>query len=190
MKNHHRTTSYLLLAGLCLLSNLALGQPAFDSDPSRPKIGLALGGGGAKGSAHIGILRVLEELHIPVSYIAGSSMGSIVAGLYASGMSPDDIEANLLAIDWDDLMQDKPSRQDQSYWRKQDDGEYLIKMELGLRDGKVQIPKGLILGQKFNVLQIINNTRLFLTSDVGACHVISTSKSRAVKNVRFLAFTP
>jgi len=152
MKNHHRTTSYLLLAGLCLLSNLALGQPAFDSDPSRPKIGLALGGGGAKGSAHIGILRVLEELHIPVSYIAGSSMGSIVAGLYASGMSPDDIEANLLAIDWDDLMQDKPSRQDQSYWRKQDDGEYLIKMELGLRDGKVQIPKGLILGQKFNVL--------------------------------------
>ena len=58
----------------------------------RPKIGLALSGGGARGAAHIGVLRVLEELHVPVDYIAGTSMGAIVGGLYATGMSPDDIQ--------------------------------------------------------------------------------------------------
>ncbi len=54
----------------------------------RPKIGLALGGGGARGCVHVGILRVLEELHIPIDYIAGTSVGAIVGGMYASGMTP------------------------------------------------------------------------------------------------------
>ena len=61
----------------------------------RPKIGLVLGGGGALGISHVGVLRVLEEQHVPIDYICGTSMGAIIAGLYASGMSPDEIEAFL-----------------------------------------------------------------------------------------------
>ena len=76
----------------------------------RPKIGLVLGGGGAKGHAHIGVLKVLEELHIPVDYIAGTSMGAIVGSLYASGLSPDEIEKVLTSVDWDDLFTGDPNR--------------------------------------------------------------------------------
>ena len=64
---------------------------ASDESYQRPSIGLALSGGGARGSAHLGVLRVMEELNIPVDYIAGTSMGSIIGGLYASGMSVDEI---------------------------------------------------------------------------------------------------
>ncbi len=144
----HRMLPFLLL----LVPLTAQSEAASTPKPERLKIGLALGGGGAKGAAHVGILRVLEELHVPVDYIAGSSMGSIVAGLYASGMSPDEIEQHLAAMDWDDIMQDKPPRRELSYRRKQDDGDYLVKLELGWRDGGLRAPPGLILGQKFNLL--------------------------------------
>ncbi len=72
----------------------------------RPRIGLVLSGGGARGVAHIGVLKALEELHVPVDYIAGTSMGAIVGGLYASGMSPDAIEQSLAKADWRYLLSD------------------------------------------------------------------------------------
>ncbi len=101
-------------------------QPASPISPSasqaqRPKIGLVLGGGGARGSAHVGVLKVLEELHIPIDYIAGNSMGAIVGGLYASGMTPEEIGRELQTIDWDDTFVDEPPRADRSYRRKLDD---------------------------------------------------------------------
>ena len=65
---------------------------------ARPKVGLALGGGGARGVAHIGVLKALEELGIPVDYIAGTSMGAVVGGLYASGMSPEEISARYAQV--------------------------------------------------------------------------------------------
>ncbi|MEO1086969.1 MAG: patatin-like phospholipase family protein, partial [Acidobacteriota bacterium] len=92
----------------------------------RPKIGLALSGGGAKGCAHVGVLEVLEELQIPVDYIAGTSMGSIVGGLYASGLSIEEIKEILISVDWGDAFQDSPNRQDLSFRRKEDDQRYLF----------------------------------------------------------------
>src|SRR3989454_9599572 len=78
--------------------------------PHRPRIGLALSGGGARGIAHVGVLEVLEELRVPIDFIAGTSMGSIVGGLYASGLSPAQMRSALLNLDWNDLFNDRPPR--------------------------------------------------------------------------------
>ncbi len=109
---------------------------------ARPKIGLALGGGGARGAAHIGVLRVLEELHVPVDYVAGTSMGAVVGGLYASGMSPDEIEQALTSIDWNDTLSDRTSYKELIYRRKQDESRHLTSFEAGLRKGRLisQLP--------------------------------------------------
>ena len=87
----------------------------------RPKIGLVLGGGGAKGAAHIGVLRALEEMHIPVDYIAGTSMGAYVGGLYATGMSADEIESFLETVDWQNGYKDRVERSDRRVRDKQKD---------------------------------------------------------------------
>ncbi|MDH4185722.1 MAG: patatin-like phospholipase family protein, partial [Nitrospira sp.] len=120
--------------------------------PHRPKIGLVLGGGGAKGSAHIGVLKVLEELKIPVDYIVGTSMGAIVGALYASGLSAGELEKVLTSIDWDDVFSGDPDRQEIDYRRKREDYEILTGLSLGIKDGKIVMPKGLVKDQKVNVL--------------------------------------
>ena len=110
-----------------------------------------LGGGGARGSAHVGVLRVLEEMRIPIAYITGNSMGAIVGGLYASGFTPDEIERELKAIDWDDTFADAPPRPDRSFRRKRDDDLYLIGARVGYRDGALHFPLAFIQGQKFDL---------------------------------------
>lgn len=128
----------------------ALAEEA--SAPSdRPKIGLALSGGGARGAAHVGVLRVLEELRIPVDYIAGTSMGSIIGGLYASGMSPDQIEDAMAKMDWDNIFNDKPPRVERPFRRKRDDDLYLVKAKPGFNEGVLTFPSGAIQGQKFDL---------------------------------------
>ena len=87
------------------------------AEDERPKIGLALSGGGSKAGAHIGVLKVLEEHRIPVDYVAGTSAGAIIGGLYASGLSPDEIETAIGSIDWADILQDSPPRQDLPFRR-------------------------------------------------------------------------
>jgi NTE family protein len=118
----------------------------------RPRIGLVLGGGGARGAAHVGVLKVIEELRIPVDYVAGTSMGSIVGGLYASGLNAEQIEREILAMNWNDLFQDYPSREVRSFRRKRDDQIYLIKAKPGYNKGKVQLPLAYIRGQKFDLV--------------------------------------
>ncbi len=86
--------------------------------PDRPTIGLCLAGGGARGGAHIGVLHVLEELRVPVDYIAGTSIGSIIGGLYASGFSPADMDSAVLSIDWVKLFNDSPPRRTVNFRRK------------------------------------------------------------------------
>ena len=76
----------------------------------RKKVAVVLGGGGAKGVAHIGVLKVLEEAGVPIDIVAGTSMGAIVGGLYAIGYSPDEIEEMVEAQDWDMLLSDKVKR--------------------------------------------------------------------------------
>jgi len=117
----------------------------------RPKIGLVLGGGGAKGSAHVGVLKVIEELHIPIDYIAGTSMGAIIGGLYASGMTPDEIGQELINMKWSEVFDDATPRADRPLQRKLDDRDYLVKKKPGFRDGKIKLPPGIIQGQKFNL---------------------------------------
>ncbi len=127
-------------------------ESSASENPDRPRIGLVLGGGGAKGAAHIGVLKVLEELKIPVDYIAGTSMGAIVGSLYASGLSADKIETVITSIDWDDVFSGNPAREDIDFHRKREDFEILSGLTLGVKDGKIRIPKGLVKDQKANVL--------------------------------------
>ena len=115
----------------------------------RPRIGLALGGGAARGAAHVGVLKILEQMQIPVDYIAGTSMGAIVGAMYALGMTAAEIEAALLSIDWGDLFSDRPDRKMRSIRRKQDDTWILMPLEFGLKGGKPVLPPGLVAGQKF-----------------------------------------
>lgn len=109
----------------------APGPPAAQ-DPTRVPVGLVLAGGGARGGAHIGALQVLEELRVPVDYIAGTSMGSIVGALYAVGYTPAEMEEILGRIDWESLFRDQPDRKLLSFRRKVDDRLGLLPFEIGV----------------------------------------------------------
>ncbi|MFI4890647.1 MAG: patatin-like phospholipase family protein [Steroidobacterales bacterium] len=123
----------------------AAGQPP---PAPRPKVCLVLSGGGARGMAHIGVLKVLEELQVPIDCIAGTSMGAVVGGLYASGMRAGGIESMMLSVDWQDAFRDTPPRRDLAFRRKQDDRNFLVRLPIGLRHSEFLLPKGLIQGQK------------------------------------------
>jgi len=113
------------------------GENAVGEPQSRPRIGLVLSGGGARGAAHVGVLQVMEELRIPVDYIAGTSMGSIVGGLYAAGYSPERMQQELQEIDWEAAFNDAPPRKNISFRRKEDDRESLFGFELGVAEAAV-----------------------------------------------------
>ena len=130
-----------------LLSSLAL--PA-QSTPEG--VGLVLGGGGARGAAHIGVLKVLERERVPVTHIAGTSMGSIVGAMYASGYSVDEIEALITSVNWRDMFSDDPPRENLPMRRKDADLRYLLNFRMGLRKGRLIFPRGLVQGQKLLLL--------------------------------------
>jgi NTE family protein len=140
---------------LCLFAAGAHGEQPVEGAPDdaqRPRIGLVLGGGGARGGAHIGVLKELERMRIPIDAIAGTSMGAIVGGLYATGMSASELESLLGSLDWAGALSDKPDREDLSFRRKQDDAEVPIDFELGLRGTSLVLPKGVVQGQKLDLL--------------------------------------
>ncbi len=118
----------------------------------RPRIGLVLSGGGARGIAHVGVLKVLEDMRVPVDAIAGTSMGAVVGGLYASGLSAREIEKIMTSLNWQDAFRDRPPREDLTLRRKQEDQSFLVKFPLGVRGGRILLPKGLIEGQSLNEL--------------------------------------
>jgi NTE family protein len=132
----------------------------------RPRIGLALSGGGARGFAHVGVLRALEALRIPVDCIAGTSAGSAVGAAYASGLSPDEIEWALRSADWDrDMFDDSPPRRDQQPRRRSEEKAFLLDLTVGVRDGALVVPPGLISGQKIE---------LFLHRMLGSSSLLSS----------------
>ncbi len=137
---------------LLLLVSAAVLAEELPTTGERLRVGLVLGGGGARGAAHIGVLRELERLHIPVDAIAGTSMGAIVGGMYASGMTPDEIEKLMNSIDWADAFNDDSKREDLSFRRKQDDESFLVKFDVGIKGGSLQLPRGIIQGQKLSLI--------------------------------------
>ena len=114
----------LLLA--FLLSLTALAQ--------RPKVGVVLCGGGAKGASHVGVLKVLEENNIPIDYIVGTSMGGIVAGLYAIGYSASELDSLILVQDWDFLLSDRIPRSSRMFERKQNQDKFVLQIPFGSGD--------------------------------------------------------
>jgi NTE family protein len=113
---------------------------------ARPKVCLVLSGGGARGAAHIGVLRVLEELRVPVDCIAGTSMGALVGAAYASGMSVSEMEAMVATISTAKLFVERPPRDEQAMRRKLDDRSILFGVEVGVKDGELLLQKGAITG--------------------------------------------
>jgi NTE family protein len=135
------------LASLMLLSAFYSIPILAQYDDSRIKVGLVLSGGGARGGAHVGVLRVLEELNIEVDCIAGTSMGAIIGGFYAAGYSADEIERLLVETDWNRALTDNPDRRDRTMRKKELESEFLIPYRLGYNDGRFQAPLGAIEGQ-------------------------------------------
>jgi NTE family protein len=122
-----------------------------DSTTTRPSIGIALGGGGARGLSHIGVLQRLDELRIPIDYVAGTSMGAVVGVLFSLGFTPQEIDQDILGVDWRRLMTDRPDRSGLSYRRKSDDLQNLWPFEFGITDRGLTLQRGLIYGQKLHL---------------------------------------
>ena len=115
---------------------------------TRPRIGLVLGGGGARGFAHVSVLKELERQRIPVDCIAGTSMGAIVGGLYASGMSAVELEKQMLAMDWGSMFVDRLDRPQRSFRRKRDDDLALVSGKPGIGNDGLKIAPGLLSGER------------------------------------------
>lgn len=158
----------VLIKGLCalLLSTISIITYSQDSTSvrTRPKVGLVLSGGGAKGAAHIGVLKYIEEAGIPIDYIAGTSMGSIVGGMYALGYSSDEILGIISEVDWDRLISNKVDRQKISYERKYESRSQLLtipfsmgtdQQELQSRSFKNSLPTGIVSGD--NLINLFNS---------------------------------
>ena len=125
-------------------------RPGIGQNGHRPMIGVALGGGSAKGIAHVGVLRWFEEHHIPIDRIAGTSMGGLVAGAYAAGMTPAEIEALSRDTDWDEVFSNNTYRY-KDIARKQDARAYPSPLEFHLKGG-LALPEALNRGQQVELI--------------------------------------
>lgn len=146
-----RWTLPLLIVGLLLLPGVTVAATTVDA-AERPRIGLVLSGGGARGAAHIGVLKVLEEQRIPIDAIAGSSMGAVIGGLYASGLDAATIAALVESEEWREAFIEPGPRERSSFRRKSEDQNFLVKFPLGLKGGSFRLPKSLISSQRINQL--------------------------------------
>ena len=143
--------SVILILSAMLFTTPSFANTSFCANEpvtDRPTIGLVLGGGGARGYAHIGVIKKLEEMRIPYDYITGTSMGSIVGGFLATGMESDELASVVRDADWDDLFKDGTPREDQPFRRKTDDKLGLFGPKLGIGKDSSLLPKGVVSGQK------------------------------------------
>ncbi len=165
------STSYfsILIVGILLiLPNTSLFSQNEDPHDKKLKVGLVLSGGGARGFAHIGVIKVLEEEGIDVDMIGGTSMGSIVGGLYAMGYSIQEIEKIALSQEWGYVLNDHIERQDMSFYEKYADEIHIF--TLALENRKISIPPGLVYGQ--NVMNLLTKLTApaFQTRDFNDLH--------------------
>lgn len=147
-----RAWAAALLGALSLGTALAQAPEAAPGTAPRPRLGLVLSGGGARGLAHVGVLKVLERERIPVDLITGTSMGAIIGGLYASGMSASELERELLALDWGRVFASRVDRQQLSQRRKEEDFEFSPAVELGLHEGEFRAPQSTLSSRGLEAL--------------------------------------
>ena len=141
------------MSRLLLILLLLLPLSCAYAEQERLLTGLVLSGGAARGLAHIGVLKALEENGIHIDAVAGTSMGAVIGGLYASGYSVAELEKLALTLDWQQVLSDDPPRQDVPFRRKQDDRDFLVKQKLSFRDdGSLGLPLGVIQGQNLALL--------------------------------------
>ena len=142
---------------ICLIFLLSFNSPLVQAQQeiqiknARPKIGLALSGGGARGLAHIGVLEWFEQHRIPVDYIAGTSMGGLVAAMYAMGMSPQEMREFVNNLNWDEVLSSGPAYDKQSFRRKEDLRAFQNEIKLGLRGG-LSAPNGFNPGHSIGLI--------------------------------------
>ena len=137
----------IVLLGL-LLAVSAVGAA---ESTQRPRVGLVLGGGGARGAAHVGVLEVLEKLRVPVDCVAGTSMGALVSGAYAAGLTPREMRRQLAKADWSDMFQDNPSFSEINYRNKAISKRFMPGSETGVGSNGVAYRGGVVAGQKIKL---------------------------------------
>src|SRR6185369_177375 len=136
--------SIAVLALACAL--VPVSSAAQDARP--PRVAVVLSSGGARGLAHVGVLEALEELHVPVDLVVGSEWGALVGGLYATGMTPREIQAALISREWVDALGDRIPRRYLSFRSKQEDRDFLMDIPLGIGSQGVILPPGLLVGNR------------------------------------------
>mgnify|MGYP001757544256 FL=1 len=151
----------------------ARAQDPGPSAPQRPRVGLVLSGGGARGISHVGVLKVLEEARVPVDLIVGTSMGAIIGGLYASGMDATELEREVLSINWGNVFDRREPRQLLSQRRKEEDFEISPVLEMGFRDGEFRLPTGAVSTRELEMLlrRYTLPTRHLATFDLSLIHI-------------------
>jgi NTE family protein len=145
--SRHNQPSIRIAASAAPLSGAQADAIVASADARRPRIGLVLGGGGAKGAAHIGVLQVLEELRVPVDCVAGTSMGALIGATFAAGRSPDEIERAVVGIDWSRTIGGQGRRDRMPISRKLAAGNYSNSLEFGFASGRLRAPAALIKTQ-------------------------------------------
>ena len=157
-----RSRAFLLSIALilCAISSTAQQQPASPqtgaapprpSESKRQTVGLVLQGGGALGLAHVGVITWMEEHHIPIDYIAGTSMGGLVGGVYATGHNAVEMRQIVNGINWDEVMAGQTPFDDLAFRRKEDARQYPNNLEFGIRKG-IQFPEGFNSGQQVSLV--------------------------------------
>ena len=146
----------MLFAAALAASEAALGQepaapPAYVVQ-QRQKIALVLSGGGARGGAHIGVLRALQELRVPIDQIVGTSIGAVIGGFYVSGMTVQDMEELVESLEWETAFLNSTPRKLKSFRRKRDDDLFLVDLKPGLNNGEFELPSGVVQGQVIDMV--------------------------------------
>jgi NTE family protein len=135
---------FVLLFAALLSSCWAQPLPAGEDAPGvRPKVALVLSGGGARGFAHSGVLQVLQELRVPVDIVVGTSMGAVIGGAYAAGRTVDDLQAITRATAWENLLSDRPARDELDFRRKEDDALVRSRIEFQVSSGALSLPRAI-----------------------------------------------
>ncbi|MCD6597429.1 MAG: patatin-like phospholipase family protein [Bacteroidales bacterium] len=134
-----------LFSSIILINSFTTRAQISTTNKERPKVGVVLSGGGAKGIAHIGVLKILEEVGMPIDYIGGTSMGSLVSALYSIGYSIDSMEAIIRSENWEYLLSDNILREELSITEKQDDDRFLLSFPINKQG--INLPAGIIRGQ-------------------------------------------